>query len=154
MSQWKTYIDPRSNLHDGNDAPTSVEKGSALNLFTSHFNQSFPPLASERLLEKNMLWTVPLSYFVLRRKGHICCLMFTLPDILGATYSFYREAPLTPRTLHYPTRTVHSAPYRQLHGRTYQYLYSFFPHAISLWNNLPSSTVIYLMYTILMRQCT
>ena len=46
---------PRSNLHDGNDAPTSVEKGSALNLFTSHFNQSFPPLASERLLEKNML---------------------------------------------------------------------------------------------------
>ena len=40
--------------------------------------------------------------------------------------TFYPEAPLTPRTLHYPTCTVHSALYRQLHGRTYQYLYSFF----------------------------
>jgi len=59
-----------------------------------------------------------------------------------STNLLYPEAPLTPRTLHYPTCTVHSAPYRQLHGRTYQYLYSFFPYAISLWNNLPSNTII------------
>ena len=56
--------------------------------------------------------------------------------------TFYPGAPLTPCTLHYATRTLHSAPYCQLHGRTYQYLYSYFPHAISLWNNLPSNTVI------------
>ena len=55
---------------------------------------------------------------------------------------FYPEAPLTPCTLHYPTHTVHSAPYCQLHGRTYQYLYSFLPDVISVWNSLPSNTVI------------
>ena len=56
---------------------------------------------------------------------------------------FYPEAPLTPHTLHYPTRTLHSAPYRQLHAwQNLSISLFFFPHAISLWNNLPSNTEI------------
>ena len=47
------------------------------------------------------------------------------------------------RVMVHPGSTwVRFLSYRQLHGRTYQYLYSFFPHAISLWNNLPSNAVI------------
>ena len=50
--------------------------------------------------------------------------------------TFSPGAPLTPHLVHYSIRTVHSIPYCHLHGRTNQYLYSFFPHTIDLWNNL------------------
>ena len=63
-----------------------------------------------------------LYMLAIRRKISKLTFLFKIVNQL----TFYPEAPLTPRTLHYPTRTVHNAPYRQLHGGTYQYLYSFF----------------------------
>jgi len=93
-----------------------------------------------------ILYMLDLPELAIRRKISKLTFLFKIVNQL----TFFPEAPLTPRTLHYPTRTVHSVPYCQLHGRSYQYLYSFFPHAISLWNNLTSST---LMYTTLIRQC-
>jgi len=85
-----------------------------------------------------MLYMLDLPELAIKRKISKLTFRFKIVNQLP----FYPEAPLTPCTLHYPTRTVHSAPYCPLHGRTYQYLYSFFLHAISLWNILPSNTVI------------
>ena len=46
------------------------------------------------------------------------------------------EAPLTPHTVHYlySTHHVHNLTFRNLHGHTLQYLHSFFPDTIKLWN--------------------
>ena len=112
--------------------------------------------ATNKVISKNwdmeyleMLYMLDLPELAIRRKISKLTFLFKIVNQL----TFYPEAPLTSCTLHYHIRTVHSdcaqygwgchsAPYRQLHGRTYQYLYSFFPHAISLWNNLPSNAVI------------
>jgi len=81
-----------------------------------------------------MLYMLDLPELVIRRKISKLTFLLKLSTNLllprGPTHTTYTPLP------------VHSAPYRQLHGRTYQYLFSFFPHAISLWNNLPSNTVI------------
>jgi len=147
-----TYIDPRANLRDGNDAPTSVEKGSALNLLTSHFNQPFPPLASDRLLEKTCS---RLSRWVTLYWGRrdLYTSYSGADGILGATY-FLPRGPIHTTYTPLPHPYCAQCPLPPI---TWQNLsintFILFPHAISLWNNLPSNTVIYLTYTILMRQC-
>ena len=90
MSQWKTYIDPRSNLHNGNECCTYLcgESYSALNAFvTSPFNQSFPPLASEGLPEKTCSG---LSHWVTLTWGgsDICCITL-MHHIVGWWYVGY-----------------------------------------------------------------
>jgi len=65
-----------------------------------------------------MLYMLDLPELAIRRKISKLTFLFKIVSQL----TFYPEAPLTPRTLHYPTHIVHSAPYRQLHGRTYQYV--------------------------------
>jgi len=69
-----------------------------------------------------MLYMLDLPELAIRRKISKLTFLFKIVNRL----TFYPEAPLTPCTLHYPTRTVHGAPYHQLHGKTDQYLYSFF----------------------------
>ena len=41
--------------------------------------------------------------------------------------AFFPEAPLDHRDIYYSTRKSHSLSFSNLHGRTYQYLHSFFP---------------------------
>ena len=50
---------------------------------------------------------------------------------------------ITFRTVNYPysTRNVHDLSFCNLHGHTLQYLHSYFPDTIKLWNTLPYNIV-------------
>ena len=62
-------------------------------------------------------------------------------NILKKLYvALFPEASLTFRTVNYPysTRNVHiNLSFCNLHGHTLQYLHSYFPDTIKLWNTLP-----------------
>ena len=55
----------------------------------------------------------------------------------------FSEAPLTFHTVKYPFSTcnVHNLSFCNLHGHTLQYLHSYFPDTIKLWNTSPYNIV-------------
>ena len=69
-----------------------------------------------------MLYMLDLPELAIRRK--ISKLTFLLKIVNQLT--FYTEATLTARTLHYPTHTMHSAPHRQLQGELINIFILFF----------------------------
>ena len=53
--------------------------------------------------------------------------------------AYFSEPPLVQRQLCYLTRASHSCHLQYLNGHTCQYLFSFFPHSVRMWNELPGS---------------
>ena len=69
--------------------------------------------------------------------------------------AFFPEAPLDHRDIYYSTRNSHSLSFSNLHGRTYQYLHSFFPsHYISIVGTLFLSLLFHVcLYTTTFMKC-
>ena len=74
-----------------------------------------------------------------RRKVQKLTLLYKFVNNLAV----FPEAPLTFRAVNYPysTRNVHNLSFCDLHGHTLQYLHSYFPDTIKLWNTLPYNIV-------------
>ena len=74
-----------------------------------------------------------------RRKVQKLILLYKFVNNLA----LFPEAPLTFRTVNYPysTRNVHDLSFCNLHGHTLQYLHSYFPDTIKLWNTLPYNII-------------
>ena len=53
--------------------------------------------------------------------------------------AYFSEPPLVQRQLCYLTRASHSCHLQYLNGHTCQYIFSFFPHSVRMWNELPAS---------------
>ena len=85
----------------------------------------------------DMLDTLNLLSLSKRRKW---AKLSTLYKIVHG-YTDYPSPPLIPRTQFHSSRYVHDFSFVQPFARTSQTLFSFFPHTLSLWNNLPYSIV-------------
>ena len=74
-----------------------------------------------------------------RRKVQKLILLYKFVNNLA----LFPEAPLIFHTVNYPysTRNVHDLSFCNLHGHTLQYLHSYFPDTIKLWNTLPYNIV-------------
>ena len=71
-----------------------------------------------------------------RRQRKLCTLYKIVNNI-----SEYPSPPLIPRNPYYLSRSVHCLSFVHPYAHTNQYFYSFFPHTVSLWNNLPYDVV-------------
>ena len=68
-----------------------------------------------------------------RRQRKLCTLVNNLSE--------YPSPPLILRNPYYPSHSVHCLSFVRPYAHTNQYFYSFFPHTVSLWNNLPYDVV-------------
>ena len=86
-----------------------------------------------------MLSSLNLPSLESRRKTLKLSLLYKIVNNL----TVFPEAPLTSHVVHYPysTRYVHELSFCNLNGHTSQYLYSYFPDTIKLWNSLPYGVV-------------
>jgi hypothetical protein len=82
------------------------------------------------------LSSLNLSTLESRRKYLKLCYLYKLINNL----SFFPDSPLTTRSVGYATRS-HALTLCVPFARTDSFLYSFFCHTPSLWNNLPSTVV-------------
>jgi len=55
------------------------------------------------------------------------------------TWAYFSEPPLVQHQVYYSTRASHSRHLHYLSGHTCQYLSSFFPQSVRMWNELPAS---------------
>ena len=83
-----------------------------------------------------MLGTLNMPMLEQRRKALKLCLMYKLVE-----YETPKVVTLNPRLCLYDTRYNHSKQLSSLSGHTSQYLNSFFPSTINLWNELSSDVV-------------
>ena len=83
-----------------------------------------------------MLDTLQIPKLEQRRKALKLCFMHKLVEPNAPIL-----VPLIPRSSLYDTRYTHSKQLSNLSGHTAQYLNSFFPNTISLWNKLSSDVV-------------
>ena len=83
----------------------------------------------------DLLERANLSTLASRRKQAKLCHLFKI--LHGLTDC--RCAPINYKRPKYSTRQVSNLSLQDLPGNTYQFLSSFYPHSISLWNSLPPS---------------
>ena len=84
----------------------------------------------------DLLERANLSTLASRRKQAKLCHLFKI--LHGLTDC--RCAPINYKRSNYNTRQVSNVSLQDLPGNTYQFLSSFYPHSISLWNSLPPSS--------------
>ena len=83
-----------------------------------------------------------------RRKVQKLILLYKFVNNLA----LFPEAPLTFCTVNYlySTCNVHNLSFCNLHGHTLQYLHSYFPDTINLWNTLPYNIISYKNHWVLL----
>ena len=92
---------------------------------------------SRNTRHQDMLEFLNMPSMATRRRQRKLCTLYKIINNL----SEYPSPPLIPRNPYYLSRSVHCLSFVCPYAHTNQYFYSFFPHTVSLWNNLPYDVV-------------